>query len=302
MMPVHVNYPGTTRPETGTYYLVAQNGLLMHVRNDWLDAVIPVKEFQALEPVTVSANLKLPPIDALVFAKAVAFFRKVYDLHRSEAAVMLHYSKDLGWQLSVPPQKVAWSYVKYDMTERLEGYRCIGTMHSHGYMEASHSHVDVADESLFDGVHITIGSIESFPKFSMSAEVVFRGERFPLDEANVGGVTALNKKTPEEKEAQVEMIERFKTVPWVQRWRREMFSLDPLTLGGWEVPAEWLVKIDARPYRQPSPYPRNPPVPFGGSGVKPVEEQPPEKDESLLGQLAKTGNDLRRFFRKNDTE
>ncbi|HWP61818.1 MAG TPA: hypothetical protein VN495_04415, partial [Candidatus Paceibacterota bacterium] len=180
MMPVHVNYSGTKVPENGTYYMVARNGMLMHVRNDWVDAVVPMKEFQALEPVEIRAQLKLPPIDALVFAKAVAFFSSIYIRYGTEAIVLLHYGAELGWQLSVPRQQVSRSQVRYKMDERIAGYQCVGTMHSHADMLAGHSHVDIADEGVFDGVHLTVGSLERVPQFSLDAEIVVRGQRFPL--------------------------------------------------------------------------------------------------------------------------
>jgi hypothetical protein len=241
MMPVHVNYPGTERPQTGTYYIVAREGLFMHVRNDWVDAVIPMKEFQALESVAAGAELKLPPINALVFAKAIAFFRKVFEVQQTEAAVLLHYSTEHGWELSVPKQSATYEHVNYDMTERLEGYRCFGTMHSHGDMGADHSFVDVEDEASFDGIHITLGTLQKYPTFSMSAEIVFRGARFMLLEEKIEGVRSVKVEKP-----------NTHVRPWLLEddVLSHLFSFDPNVLSDWEVPAEWLERVE-RKLRRP---------------------------------------------------
>jgi len=283
MMPVHVNYFGTERPKEGTYYLVAQEGLLMHVRNNWLDAVIPVTKFQALAPAIPGAKLKLPPIDALVFAKTVAFFRKIYKLHQSEAAVLLHYSKTLGWEVTIPVQQVTEVTVhKYEMTERLEGYDCVGTMHSHGYMSAYHSSVDVKDEAAFDGIHITIGSLQHFPQFSMAAEVVFRGERFPLDETNIHGVQPLYKKRRER-----------------ERPQEINFSFDPSVLSGFEVPEAWVRKVTFfSNYTGHTYWEKRAQLVNGVS--RPSRRRRHAQKSGMLNQIAETGKGLQEFFLGED--
>ena len=231
-MPVFVKAPGSAPPEHGMHYIVARNGLFMRVQNDWLDATISVKEFQAFEPETPRARLLLPAIDALVFAQVLRFFEAVYELHGTEAAVLLHYSKEQGWAFTVPPQKVSWAYVHYEMTERLAGYRCVGTMHSHGNMSAGHSGTDVQDEAAFDGVHITLGNVTKKSTFTMQAELVCRGQRFKLPVSQIGGVIS---PTP-----QVTETEQFQG-----RWSRNtIYSLTAIEqMETWTPPEEWFTRL-----------------------------------------------------------
>lgn len=256
-IPVIICNPDAVRPDHGTYYMVTREGLMMHVRNDWVDAVVHVKEFQALERVPVQASLQLPPIDAVVFAKALAFFRKIYELHLAESAVLLFYDKDKGWALSVPQQKVSAAYVKWRDPEaaRMEGYRCMGSMHSHGYMSASHSHTDIADEAAIDGIHITIGNMSSYPEFSMAAELVVRGERFELTERMPEGVRNLAEEL-EHKES-LPFMDRVRNAASRWSWRRVTYTHDPAVLAGWEVPADWLEKVECPGFQAELQRPRS---------------------------------------------
>src|SRR3989338_6808907 len=102
MIDVHVKHPGAEEPSEGTYYIVARNGLHMHMRTDWIDAVIPMKELQALEFEKPYAKILLPPISIDVFLQIYGFFRSVYLTHQTEAAVLLHYSRAHGWAFTVP--------------------------------------------------------------------------------------------------------------------------------------------------------------------------------------------------------
>ncbi|MEK7628820.1 MAG: hypothetical protein AAB421_05415 [Patescibacteria group bacterium] len=237
-IPVWIKQPGTTEPlETPAAYIVAQNGLFTRVKNDWVDAVVPVKSFPALEPETARAQLLLPQIPEMVFVKAVLFFHHIYYLRRTEAAVLLHFNKKDGWNLTIPKQQASYSHVRYDMTERIPGYRCVGTMHSHGNMSAFHSGIDTHDEASFDGVHITIGSLGGFPYFGMDPEVVIRGARFKLGTAHIAGYSGITTE-----QAATKMPPWFS--PWLYRKDRN-FLLHTEVVGDWKVPDDWVAKVEA---------------------------------------------------------
>lgn len=244
-MKVHIAEPGAPAPGGSTHYIIAKNGMLLKLTNEWLDAVVPVSEFKTLEEVPPRATLKLPPITALVMAQALAFFRAVYDEHRAEAAVLLHYSNEHGWMLSVPKQRVTYGTVKYDMIERIEGYRCVGTMHSHGAMPAFHSAVDVPDEAAFDGVHITMGNVNRLPRFSMDAEIVVRGARFPLPLEQTLGITKAS-----DAGTQPYYVNG---ISWMKRGAREKgeYLLDMSVLANWDVPSEWMQQVEGPPRWKP---------------------------------------------------
>ena len=214
--------------------MLARNGTMMQVDTDWVKARVPVKELKSLAVVEPEATLRLPPIDELVFAKAVAFFHRVYKEHGTESAVLLHYSESLGWELTVPNQKVSRAAVHYEMEERIPGYRCVGTMHSHGSMGASHSSVDTRDEADFDGVHITIGALNKYPTFEMDAELTVRSHRFALDHSHIGGVS-------EVEESPLQEVPNYLRKSW---WsKRRLFRTDPTELDNWQLPEEWLQRV-----------------------------------------------------------
>lgn len=245
MIPVHIRYPGTLPPTRTPHYILARNGLFMRVDNDWIDATVPMKELQVLEPETPKAELKLPPIADNVFSRAVAFFHQVFEERGTEAVVLLHYSKEKGWELSVPRQMVTFGSVKYDMNERLDGYRCVGTMHSHGNMSAFHSSTDVDDEAEFDGVHITIGSLRHYPLFSMAAEVVCRGQRFPLETRFIAGVVEVPREDLSvllQQGGQSPYRRNYLCI-WGSGEIYRRYRLDCEVPQGWEVPGDWLEKV-----------------------------------------------------------
>jgi len=237
MFPVYIKKPKTNAPDADVYYIVAKNGLFLRKKQDWIDVVVPIKQIAILDEQQVAMKLLLPPPDSIVIAKTVQLFRAIYRKQRSEAAVLLHYSKELGWELSVPSQTVDAASVEYDMKERLPGYACVGTIHSHGSMGAFHSGIDQHDEAELDGVHITIGDVDEEACFSMDAEVVVNGFRFKLN--------------PQQwlKDIQeVEEKDKPRCFGWWNR-DRKYYRICCSELDGWKVPAVWFKKIKRSTYK-----------------------------------------------------
>jgi hypothetical protein len=210
-------------------------------------------------------------------AKAIAFFHAVYKRHYTEAAVLLHYSHEHGWDITVPAQKATSAHVDYKMDERIEGYLCAGTMHSHGYMSAFHSGTDQHDEAEWDGIHITIGNLNKHPLFSMEAEMVVNGCRFILGTEHLEGVSVAEKE--EVKYPIITGITSF----YKPQPTKPYYGINETALDGWTVPEEWLAKVETISYAR---Y-----VPPGvqafnkrrvvADGV--VETPPSEQETSLLG-------------------
>ena len=77
-----------------------------------------------------------------------------------------------SWEVEVPEQKVSGGGVSYERNDeeiqKFEemGFVLVGSVHSHCEMGAFHSSTDDADEFNFDGLHITIGKINSGPEFA----------------------------------------------------------------------------------------------------------------------------------------
>lgn len=171
-----------------THQIVAANGVFLSLQSDWINAVVPTPERLLVQLPEYKLNIPLPGRE--IFAPVVRFFAQIYRLHHSEAAVLLHFNMaEQTWAFTVPVQTASMAHVHYDMTDRLPGYRCVGTMHSHGHMSASHSAVDTRDEMAFDGLHITIGGLTKYPDFDMDAELVVREHRFKLKPEDFPGIT-----------------------------------------------------------------------------------------------------------------
>lgn len=230
MFPVYIKQPNSKPPETDVHYIIAKNGIFLRKRNSWIEATVPVKQISVLDEQPIGAKILLPNLPSIVMARVVRFFKAVYEKHKSEAAVLLHYSSEKGWEISVPPQKVTAAHADYDATERLEGYNCVGTMHSHARMSAFHSGTDIHDEAEQDGIHITIGDLDYEDCFSLDGEVVVNGTRFSLSNGFLEGLREAEKRT------------------WLFSKDKKFYAVDCPSLNGWVVPEEWMSKVEKKAY------------------------------------------------------
>lgn len=231
-------HDGTELPDEGTYYVVAGNGMFLRKRNNWVDATVPVDEVDGLKPLTPAARILLPKITSTVFAKALLFMHSVYVRSKVESAVLLHYSRKHGWACTVPDQEATAQKVRYRADERIPGYRCVGTIHSHARMSAFHSSTDVHDELTHDGIHITVGKLNHFPEFDFDAECVVNGSRFPILDGHVMRlrpvmeVSSVTKTHYPNRNAQ-----RVCT-------RKGTMHVMPLgILRDWQVPEQWMARV-----------------------------------------------------------
>jgi proteasome lid subunit RPN8/RPN11 len=122
----------------------------------------------------------LPKVPADLMARAVGFFRAVYRLQRTEAAVLLVW-RDAGFDLVVLAQKVSSVSVKFDLAagDVPAGGRLVGTIHSHGGFGAYASSIDEDDEAELDGLHVVVGDFDR-RRLGYSAAIVVDGIRFTL--------------------------------------------------------------------------------------------------------------------------
>lgn len=180
MIPVYILAEGVELPKEGTYYIVAKGGVFLHKDNGLIEATVKVDRIPFLQEVTPSANLRLPKLPPKLLVQTLLFFRRVYQQHLSEAAVLLHYSTESQrYILHCPSQQVSAASVTYNASERFDNFQLVGTIHSHASMGAFHSGVDDADERHFDGLHITIGRLDQ-PYFTVSCSTVVNSQRFYL--------------------------------------------------------------------------------------------------------------------------
>lgn len=138
-----------------------------------------------LVDVEPSFNPSFKRIPGELWMKVVEFYTLVFDKFESEAAVLLLYNPDTQeWDVLTPKQTVTGAHATYNLDQaamedpRLSsgGYNIVGTSHSHGSMPAFWSGTDDQDELKFDGIHITVGKVNSKPTYA--ASIVFAGLRF----------------------------------------------------------------------------------------------------------------------------
>lgn len=135
-------------------------------------------------------------IPQTILQQALAFFSAIYTRLSTEAIVLLFYAPSAPvnqrWLIMAPEQTVTGGTCKYeDPGPAPSGWFLAGTIHSHGNMGAFHSGTDDHDEDQRDGIHITVGRINSLVEFSVS--VVIEGERFKLELSDiVQGVTPVD--------------------------------------------------------------------------------------------------------------
>lgn len=146
-------------------------------------------------------NLKDYPYPLEQLHNTMAYFKAIYDKYGTEACVLLMFNNETKeWrtlkvlQIGASAGSVTYIYPSngpsknkpktkeifedkrlsklqlkvWDKYQELykEGFRIIGTIHSHGNMNAFHSGTDDNDEYNFDGLHITIGKVNSGWDFS----------------------------------------------------------------------------------------------------------------------------------------
>lgn len=185
---------GVTLPAHGMYFVVARDGMYLRKENVVGRGLVPVPRISFLNEVAERAAYCLPPLPAALVANVLSFFRRIYQLHQSEAIVLVHYHEaEKAFRLSCPEQVVDGGGIyRYDAMERFDGYLLVGSIHSHAEMDAFHSCIDEKDEKKFDGVHCTMGRFDT-DYVDIRCSLVMNGARFNLQPRRVfGGLTRVN--------------------------------------------------------------------------------------------------------------
>jgi hypothetical protein len=161
-------------------FVVARDGLYLRKRSLLGLSQTKVGRIAHLPEGKEFVDYALPKVPADLMARAVGFFRAVYRLHRTEAAVLLVWL-DAGFDLVVPAQKVSSVSVKFDLADGdvPSGGRLVGTIHSHGAFGAYASSTDEDDEAELDGLHVVVGDFDR-RRLGYSAAIVVDGIRFLL--------------------------------------------------------------------------------------------------------------------------
>jgi PRTRC genetic system protein A len=238
-MNIHLYTEGTELPEEDCI-IIAREGFFLKQRSNWVNAIVPIKTLSLLNSLESEAELLLPSIPQILFAKIVIFFKEIYLAQRTEAAVLIHFREEDGdWQITVPEQTATGSHVEYDSSTRLPGYLCVGTAHSHCDMGAFHSATDAKDEMGHDGIHITIGRLDKFPLFEVDGEVNVRGSRFCLPDEKIEGLERISE-PPAAKDDN--------TTWWKKRDLNKMRTMGILEEATWIPPQAWMDMVKKRTF------------------------------------------------------
>jgi hypothetical protein len=161
-------------------FVVARDGLYLRKRSLLGVSQTRVGRIAHLPPGSEFVDYALPAVPADLMARVVGFFRAVYRLHKTEAAVLLVW-RDGVFDLVVPPQKVTAVSVSFDVRDGdvPPGWRVVGSMHSHGAYGAYASTTDEDDEAELDGLHVVVGDLER-RSIGYAAAIVVDGVRFAL--------------------------------------------------------------------------------------------------------------------------
>lgn len=174
------------RPKGPLAYVVGSNGAFVHKRNPVFRALVPVERVLSLEAVEPVGEYLLPPLPALLSAQILRFFKRVARRHKAEAIVLIAYHPARGeFRVVAPEQEVSGASCDYTMPRApRDGWRLVGTVHSHVNMSAFHSCTDTSDERAFDGIHATFGRLDE-SAIEIVSSLAVGGHRFPVPPAQV---------------------------------------------------------------------------------------------------------------------
>lgn len=183
--PVWIHDKTAPKPDVPVFYEISANGAFLHKETPFWRAIVPVQRISVLEEQRPQIEILLPPIPGAILRAVARFFAWITKEHNTEALVLLWWGGpgQGEYRITVPTQRVTSRSVKYDIPD-VDGYRLIGTLHSHGSISSFHSEVDREDEKSFDGIHGTFGGFLSSVnknRFDLSLQVGINEARFVLE-------------------------------------------------------------------------------------------------------------------------
>ena len=93
-------------PLNGPYFVGSKKGWMVHKTFHWGRVLTPVKEAE-MQPDTAPFLWSEIALPKEIIGQAWAFFRKIYELRKSEAMVDITWSEKHGYRLFCPPQTVS---------------------------------------------------------------------------------------------------------------------------------------------------------------------------------------------------
>ncbi len=195
---IYVKDKEFTRPDDPVFYLLTGSGLFKGHNMDCFSSLGKLEDgIRGLEEQDDELDLRLAEIPRFLIERAVGFFVEVYEEHRSEAVLLIHYHpQKQHYRFVAPPQtinitvypwyEVVKDEVEYENVPPVRGYQQIGSIHSHGAMPAFQSWQDDEDGRFNQGLHIVVGSLNWRPKFNVVFSVAGRQFELKLEDVAEG--------------------------------------------------------------------------------------------------------------------
>lgn len=186
MIPIIILEPGAdTTALPDICYVVGGDGLFLHKRNRYYSITKKIEGINFLQSLSENLELSIPRLPWSILQEVEAFFRDVYGKYKSEAIVLLYLNLDTkDWVYLVPGQTVSRGRlsVDYEISDTFRqnipsGYELFGSIHSHANAGAFHSHTDDIDEANLDGLHITVGRLNTEPA-DYSCRLMISGKEY----------------------------------------------------------------------------------------------------------------------------
>lgn len=182
-MTIYIKKEGAKPPDEH-HYIVATNGFFLHKINPLMDVVMKVQQIPNLLEEQEKAEFNFPKIKIHELYQCIAFFYATYKRFNAESIVLIYWHPKNGYLFHAPEQDVCYESIIYTRNDVFDRYRLVGSIHCHGcliaYHSKEHEFSDHEDEIDFDGLHITIGNINS-NVISISCSVMVNGKRFMLN-------------------------------------------------------------------------------------------------------------------------
>ena len=275
MFPVIIYEDNVVLPE-GICYIIAKGGVYLKKDTGLISSITKVEKLSFLKNLIPEVKINIPPISLDLFMQIRLFFRAVYRQYKSEAIVLLYFNEEKQeYKIVAPFQYVSHAYLEYEPNFHEDGFKLVGSIHSHANFSAFHSGIDHRDEASFDGLHITIGDVNK-KRFSVSIEVVVNNNRFPQQSEDwiLGLVESENQElpfksnlvlSPEQESLAIDILnfsDSRANYSQVSRYsyfsskpRHELILPEGKTLKDYSFPKEWLNFVKRKYHNYPN-YPK----------------------------------------------
>jgi len=193
LIPIHIieDEEGVKNVQDKYCFLLGANGVFIKKENVVFKVIQPYfsddskPNLPGLEEIDQEAFVLLPQMPVKFIKTFLDFFIWCKEEYDSEGFLYLYYNPSTKKYSVIPAeQEVTAGSVEYGtMPNPPKDFIVVGTMHSHGNMGAFHSGTDHKDQTEMDGIHITVGKINSEPEFDVKLYV--NGTSYKVKEESI---------------------------------------------------------------------------------------------------------------------